>query len=71
MWNVPPATQQGCARLSQLAAPPAHDLPDDLRAIELELTVATHIATWGYRDLLLPTSAARFDHLVGTEWAPG
>ena len=29
--------------------------------IELELAVASRIATWGYRDLLLPASAARFD----------
>lgn len=70
-WNVPTATQQGCARLSQLAAPPAHDLPSDLRVIELELAVASRMATWGYRDLLLPASAARFDHLFGSDWVPG
>lgn len=70
-WNVPTATQQGCARLSQIAAPPAHDLPNDLRVIELELAVASHSATWGYRDLLLPASAARFDHLIGSDWMPG
>ena len=70
-WNVPTATQQGCARLSQFAAPPAHDLPNDLRVIELELAVASRIATWGYRDLLLPTSAASFDHLIGSDWMPG
>jgi len=69
-WNVPTATQQGCARLSQLAAPSAHDLPSDLRAIELELAVASHVATWAYRDLLLPASAARFDHLIGSDWVP-
>ncbi|GJE15629.1 hypothetical protein [Methylobacterium marchantiae] len=67
-WNVPTATQQGCTRLSQFAAPPAHNLPGDLRAIELELAVASHVATWGYRDLLLPASAARFDHLIGSDW---
>ncbi|CAO4194099.1 hypothetical protein [Methylorubrum extorquens] len=70
MWNVPSATQQGCARVSQLAAPPIYDLPGDLRAIELELAIAAHVATWGYRDLLLPASAARFDHLIGSDWVP-
>lgn len=69
-WNLPTATQQGCARVSQLAALPAHDLPNDLRAIELELEVASRVATWGYRDLLLPASAARFDHLIGSNWVP-
>lgn len=71
MWNVPSATQQGCARVSQLAAPLTHDLPGDLRAIELELAIAAHVATWGYRDLLLPASADRFDHLIGSDWLPG
>jgi hypothetical protein len=69
-WNLPTATQQGCARLSQLAASPVHDLSNDLRAIELELEVASRIATWEYRDLLLPASAARFDHLIGSDWVP-
>ncbi len=71
MWNVPSETQQGCARVSQLAAPPAHDLPGDLRAVELELAIAAHVAAWGYRDLLLPASAGRFDHLIGSDWVPG
>ena len=70
-WNLPTATQQGCARLSQVAGLPVHDLPSDLRAIELDLAIATHVATWGYRDLLLPASAASFDHLVSSEWTPG
>lgn len=70
-WNVPTATQQGCVRVSQLAALPVHDLPNDLRAIELDLAVASRTATWGYRDLLLPASAARFDHLIGSGWVPG
>ncbi|WP_210166271.1 hypothetical protein, partial [Methylobacterium sp. Leaf102] len=69
-WNLPTATQQGCARLSQVAASPVHDLSNDLRAIELELEVASRIATWEYRDLLLPASAARFDHLIGSDWVP-
>ncbi|MCJ2109002.1 hypothetical protein MKK70_27270 [Methylobacterium sp. E-041] len=70
-WNVPTATQQGCVRFSQVAEPPVHNLPGDLRAIELELGVASHIATWGYRDLLLPASAARFDHIIGSDWVSG
>lgn len=70
MWNVPLATQQGCARLSQLATLPVPDLSGDLRAIELDLAIAAHVATWGYRDLLVPASAARFDHLIGADWVP-